>query len=263
MLIQHCQSNENTDSADSQKTALLLGGKLRADSLIEHLLEYLGYRILELREDQTIDPEQFAVDKPGIAILSDAANGSNTSDHIERLRGIYNIPILYIVSSGITVPGHDRTLFNCDDFILKPFTPEELDYRIQCLKMRYAQKKLQRNVRPLVDRRKKVPDKTKIPAKEPYFHIDKASRLVFIENKPVHLTPKEYSLFCLLASEPGRVYSNKEIIEQIWNSDNQATAKDVQQYVYHLRKKLEKDPSQPCFLHNVPGYGYKLDQPEE
>jgi DNA-binding response OmpR family regulator len=94
--------------------------------------------------------------------------------------------------------------------------------------------------------------------------IDPASKEVRLRGGRVDLSPKEYELVSLLASEPGRVFSTREILGKIWSEGNSATDKDVKQYIYLLRKKLEIDPEHPQVIATVRGFGYKLlpeDQP--
>lgn len=89
--------------------------------------------------------------------------------------------------------------------------------------------------------------------------IDDVSKRVFLNGVEVKLSPKEYELLRLLASEPGRVFSNEEILKNVWAGSRWATAQDVKQYVYFLRKKLEADPENPKFIITVRGFGYKLN----
>lgn len=88
--------------------------------------------------------------------------------------------------------------------------------------------------------------------------IDDLSKRVFINGAEIKLSPKEYELLRLLASEPGRVFSNEEILQAVWVGRQWATAQDVKQYIYFLRKKLEDDPEQPRYIITVRGFGYKL-----
>lgn len=88
--------------------------------------------------------------------------------------------------------------------------------------------------------------------------IDSQSKEVRLWDERVSLSPKEYELIHLLASEPGRVFSTHEILERVWPQGYTATAKDVKQYIYLLRKKLEPDPKRPQLIVTVRGFGYKL-----
>lgn len=88
--------------------------------------------------------------------------------------------------------------------------------------------------------------------------IDDTSKQVQLNGRTVELSPKEYELLKLLASEPGRVFSNREILSKLWNDESFATSKDVKQYVYLLRQKLEESPQEPRMILTVRGFGYKL-----
>jgi DNA-binding response OmpR family regulator len=87
--------------------------------------------------------------------------------------------------------------------------------------------------------------------------IDDRAKTVTIGAEPVALSPKEYELLRLLASEPGRVFTNEEIINSLWDG-GRATSSDVKQYIYHLRNKIERDPQVPQLIVNIKGFGYKL-----
>ena len=67
-----------------------------------------------------------------------------------------------------------------------------------------------------------------------------------------------FYLLALLARDFGRVFTNEEIIAELWGSDSRATSADVKQYVYQLRSKIELDPHAPQLIQNVKGFGYKL-----
>lgn len=89
--------------------------------------------------------------------------------------------------------------------------------------------------------------------------VDNVAKRVFLNGTEVKLSPKEYELLKLLASEPGRVFSNEEILQAVWAGRQWATAQDVKQYIYFIRKKLEADPENPKFIITVRGFGYKLN----
>jgi DNA-binding winged helix-turn-helix (wHTH) protein len=86
-------------------------------------------------------------------------------------------------------------------------------------------------------------------------------RDIEVNGQIVHLTPKEHQLLSLLGSEPGRLFSEKEIIDSVWpegNPDSPPTSKDVKQQIFFLRKKLGDDADAPSFIGTERGLGYKL-----
>ncbi len=157
-------------------------------------------------------------------------------EHSPSISDDISTPVLYMCSGW-----NKSNLFNYDDFILKPFISEELLLRIE----------------KLIKRRQNygIAGTAEITHS---CYIDGNARLVYIDKKPKHLTPKEYTLFELLYVNNGQIISIDQIIAKLWPANTNATAKDVQQYIYSLRKKLEPDLSNPCIIQNQPGFGYKL-----
>ena len=90
------------------------------------------------------------------------------------------------------------------------------------------------------------------------FRVDDRNKVVFVEDQPQRLSPKEYALLKLLVLNQDRVVSNQEIIEHLWPRSDRATTSDVKQYVHLLRKKVENNPRKPRWIQNIKGFGYQL-----
>ncbi|HED04060.1 MAG TPA: winged helix family transcriptional regulator [Candidatus Fraserbacteria bacterium] len=88
--------------------------------------------------------------------------------------------------------------------------------------------------------------------------VDRRRKLIAFDGQQVSLSPKEYKLFMQLASDPERIFSDSEILAEVWSANSAATSKDVKQYIYFLRRKLGDDPEAPGFIETVRGHGYKL-----
>ena len=91
------------------------------------------------------------------------------------------------------------------------------------------------------------------------FQIDYRNKFVMINSHKVDLTPKEFELVELLASDVDRIFMADEIINRLWPENNRATKSDLYQYMHLLRKKIEKDPNNPEWIQNIKGFGYKLN----
>jgi DNA-binding winged helix-turn-helix (wHTH) protein len=90
--------------------------------------------------------------------------------------------------------------------------------------------------------------------------IDEAAKSVSLDGKAVRLTPKQFTLLSLLASEAGRVFSEREILDSVWAESGYADSKDVKQYIYLLRRRLsEASDAGAKLIVNVPGFGYKIE----
>ena len=88
--------------------------------------------------------------------------------------------------------------------------------------------------------------------------IDVRHKMVYLKEKQIKLTRKEFDLLKLLATDIDRVFSDDEIIAKVWPGDSEACSNNVKQYIYFLRKKLEQDPKKPLILQTIKGFGYKL-----
>jgi DNA-binding winged helix-turn-helix (wHTH) protein len=91
--------------------------------------------------------------------------------------------------------------------------------------------------------------------------IDDHAKEVRLNGTVLPLTPREYALMRLLASEPGRVFSAQEIIERAWGTEKFVSSEDVKKYIYLLRQKIERDPQNPQVILTVRGFGYKFVLP--
>jgi len=92
--------------------------------------------------------------------------------------------------------------------------------------------------------------------------VDPVRKTVELDGRPVSVTPKQYKLLELLAGEPGRVFSEEDILAAAWPDSPYADAKDIKQYVYLVRRRLaEVDPEAKRLIETVPGFGYRMVAP--
>ncbi|MBI1741516.1 winged helix-turn-helix transcriptional regulator [Candidatus Acetothermia bacterium] len=91
--------------------------------------------------------------------------------------------------------------------------------------------------------------------------IDEKSKQVRRAGQIVAISPREFALLSLLASDPGRVFSSDEILKSAWGDGTYLTAEDVKKYIYQLRQKLELNPENPQLIVTIRGFGYKISPP--
>jgi DNA-binding response OmpR family regulator len=89
--------------------------------------------------------------------------------------------------------------------------------------------------------------------------IDHRRKCLFLKGQKVDLTPKEFELVELLATDVNRIFTAEEIIKHLWPVSHRATKSDLYQYMHLLRKKIEHDPDNPKWIMTVKGFGYKLN----
>lgn len=155
-----------------------------------------------------------------------------------------NTPI--IILSGQKREELDKVLgLECgaDDYLLKPFGTKELIARV---------KAVLRRARPDEDELEEYTfDDIRIDFKKQTTHRGK---------KEIHLTTREYSLLKLLISHEGEVISRDTILNTVWGYDKFPTTRTVDTFIHNLRKKIEKNPSNPLHLITVPWSGYKFQK---
>ena len=94
------------------------------------------------------------------------------------------------------------------------------------------------------------------------FRIDDRAKIIWIDDKALCLTPKEFELLKLFIQEGNRVIPANEIIDHVWPKSSNATNADIHQHIHLLRKKIEIDPKNPKWLITVKGFGYRLNIPK-
>jgi len=132
-----------------------------------------------------------------------------------------------------------------DDYLAKPFSPRELEYRVEALLRRGGV-----TPEPQDEERIEVGD----------LIIDKRRHEVLRNGYRVDLTPLEFQILELLASEPGRAWSRNALLDRVWSTDYEGYQRNIDPHINRLRKKLETDPKNPRYVLTVRGVGYKLNE---
>jgi DNA-binding response OmpR family regulator len=92
-----------------------------------------------------------------------------------------------------------------------------------------------------------------------HLKINQDSKCLLLNGDQIPLTPKEFELINFLLSDNNRVFMNNEIMHRLWPENHRATKSDLYQYMHLLRKKIEKDPTNPKIILTVRGFGYRLN----
>ena len=134
-----------------------------------------------------------------------------------------------------------------DDYLTKPFSPRELEVRVEALLRRAG-----RTGAAQTDG-----ERERIQIGE--LVIDKRRHEVTLDGRPVDLTPLEFQILERLASEPGRAWSRNDLLDQVWSTDYEGYQRNVDPHINRLRQKIEPDPKNPRYVLTVRGVGYKLN----
>ncbi len=180
--------------------------------------------------------------KPNLIILDLGLPDGDGVDFILDLRKWSMIPII-VLSARTNEADKIKALdAGADDYLTKPFGVGELLARVRSTLRRQHQP----NIHP--DSVIRFGDVT----------LDMKARLVTKAHQLVHLTPTEYRLLTVLASNIGRVVTNRQLLQQVWGPSQTENGHYLRIYMGHLRQKLEDNPTQPHYLITETAVGYRL-----
>lgn len=156
-----------------------------------------------------------------------------------------NTPIIMLTSKSEEI---DRVLgleIGADDYLTKPFSIRELVARVKTVLRR--------------GKRESDPDRgpDKILQRD-NFYLDVTKRIVKSYNQQVELSPKEFDMLVLMASNPGKTYSRLDLLNQVWGVDFEGFEHTVNSHINRLRSKIEKNMNEPEFILTTWGVGYKF-----
>ncbi|MGI9551143.1 MAG: response regulator transcription factor [Aurantibacter sp.] len=164
----------------------------------------------------------------------------------KRLRAQKNTPVIMLTAKSEEI---DRVLgleIGADDYMTKPFSIRELLARIKAV-MRRTDVKTTNNK-----------DSSSISAEGMHIDIDK--RKVMLDNQRIELSPKEFELLVLMASNPGRNYTRTELLNIIWGYNFEGYEHTVNSHINRLRAKIESDMANPTYILTTWGVGYKFNE---
>ena len=178
-----------------------------------------------------------------VVILDVMLPGMSGTDICRALRAESDVPIVMLTARDAEI---DRVLgleLGADDYVTKPFSTAELLSRVRAILRR---RELDRATGGATVRRLGG------------LHIDLGRHEVVVDGDRVHLTLSEFKVLSLLAEQPERIVSRRELMQHLWASEHVGDEHACEVHISNLRRKIEKDPTQPERLVTVRGMGYKL-----
>ena len=160
----------------------------------------------------------------------------------QQVREFSDVPIIMVTAKDDDMDKILGLEYGADDYITKPFNILEVKARIKAI-MRRSSKKEEENKEATYG------DLT----------IDCSSRRVYIEGNEVNLTAKEFDVLELLVFHPNKVYDRDALLDLVWGKDYPGDARTVDVHIRRLREKIEKNPSEPKYVHTKWGVGYYFE----
>jgi two-component system, OmpR family, response regulator ResD len=210
--------------------------------VVSRYLQRAGYQV-RTAADGPVALQLVAESRPDLVVLDLMLPGLNGLEVMRRMRDGDREPLAIIL---LTAKGDesDRVVglrLGADDYMVKPFSPDELVARVHAVLRRFDT----------------APDSG--PALEfAGLTIDPAARRVLVDHEEVSLTQREFELLLFFARHPGHAFTRHELIDQVWHYSFYTDTSTVTVHVRRLRAKLEPDPARPRFLETVWGVGYRF-----
>lgn len=169
----------------------------------------------------------------------------------QKVRAVQDTPIVILTAKSEEI---DRVLgleIGADDYITKPFSVREFIARVKAIFRRTK----------LIE--EKVANKAGAKLAFEGLSVDIEKRKVLVKGEKVELSPKEFELLVLMASNPGRSYSRSSLLKQIWGYDFGGYEHTVNSHINRLRAKIEPNMNQPVYILTTWGVGYRFNEEME
>jgi DNA-binding response OmpR family regulator len=234
------------DPIERKISLLVVEDDENISSAISEYFSRAGYNVKTV-EDGLMGVRSALDDPPDAVVLDLMLPKMDGLSVCRELREKANhLPILMLTAKDDVV---DKVLgleMGADDYITKPFSLRELEARIKSV--------LRRSRMPITSEG----DTDETPIVRGRLRIDPARREVTIGDRQVDLTPKEFDLLRLFATNPGRVFPRKYLLEKIWDYSYEGYDRTIDSHINRLRAKIEENPENPQMVLTVWGIGYKF-----
>jgi two-component system, OmpR family, KDP operon response regulator KdpE len=181
-----------------------------------------------------------AAGEPDLMILDLGLPGVSGIEVIRRLRAWSGVPVIVLSVRDAQADKIAALDAGADDYVTKPFAMDELQARMRAVLRRTG------------------PPETPTPVvRAGDLEVDLGKRLVTRSGEPVHLTPTEFALLEQLATHPGKLLTQRWLLQKVWGEGYRDETHYLRVYVAGLRKKLEEDPGSPSLILTEPGVGYR------
>jgi two-component system, OmpR family, KDP operon response regulator KdpE len=180
--------------------------------------------------------------RPDIVLLDIIMPEMTGLEAMRKIREQLNIPVILVTAKDSDTDKVRGLEMGADDYIVKPFSPEELSARIRAVLRRSVGAQSSERVISVGG-----------------VEIDLNRRIVTRDGDPVSLTRTEWLLLQYLAANAGKVMLNAELLSKVWGPEYHDDVQYLRVWVSRLRRKLERNPSDPSIIKTMQGIGYMLD----
>ncbi|MEC0245483.1 response regulator transcription factor [Paenibacillus chitinolyticus] len=221
------------------KTHLLIADD---DAHIRELLQFI-FKKENYLVSEAADGEEAAAllerEQIHLAVIDVMMPGKTGLELCEEIRSYYDIPVILLTAKGELEDKEKGYLSGTDDYLVKPFEPKELLFRVKALLRRYQ----------LVSSDVIALNRTVIDRKSYEIHMDGETYVIPL---------KEFELLAQLASQPGRIFTREQLLKLVWGADYEGGSRTIDVHIKRLRERFHEKTSD-FVLTTVRGLGYKLE----
>ena len=197
--------------------------------------------------------ETFASSQPDLVVLDLMLPGKDGYDICREIRKTSDVPIIMLTARTDTLDKIVGLELGADDYIPKPFEPKEVLARVKAV-LRRTDK---RDAAPATSESK---DGSTDVITYPGFSVDKIRYVVSVDGNEIYMPPKELELLFFLASNPNRVFTREQLLENVWGYDFYGESRTVDVHIKRIREKIENpDREQNWSIKTVWSKGYKFE----
>ena len=236
----------NYDESNNRKRLLVVEDDTSLGEVIKYNFLSEGYEVkLEKNGKEGLDSAlSWKADVIILDLMLPAINGIEICRTI-RKEGIFT-PVIMLTAKDTEVDRVVGLEVGADDYVTKPFSTRELIARVGANIRRTEMIKIARE---------NSSDEIIITGN---LIIDKPSRKVTLNNQDISLRPREYDLLLHMASNPSRVFTRDQLLQQVWGYEYAGDTRTIDVHIRWLRRKIEKSPSNPIILQTIRGVGYRF-----
>lgn len=226
----------------SRSVLLVDDDALMRRSLAFHL-EQAGYQVhTAASAEDAIESVRFA--PPDLVILDIGLPGRDGLEALREIKALHNLPVIFLTGRRRELDEVVGLEMGADDYITKPF-----DVDVVLAHIKAVLRRTERIIQPgSLSQRLTVGD----------IEIDSQAHTVLCGGQIINLSPREFDLLFLLATQPEKVFSTEDLLAQVWGAEFVGQPQVVYVHIRWLREKLEADPGRPKRILTVRGVGYKL-----
>jgi two-component system KDP operon response regulator KdpE len=229
----------------NQFRVLLVDDEPRILRFLEIKLKALGYEVLTAGGGLEA-LEQAQAQEPDMVVLDVIMPGMDGFETLKQIRAFSSVPVIILSAKEGNTDKIRGLELGADDYLGKPFNPDELVARIEAVRRRLASAG-----------ERKVVDTIDLG----HVTVNLKKHLVVVDGKEISLARIEWLLLSELARNAGKLMLYGELLAKIWGPEYRNDVQILRTWVSRLRRKIEPNPDQPTIIHTVPKTGYMIDQP--